>query len=211
MIAIIAILAAILFPVFARARENARRASCLSNLKQIGLGFQQYTQDYDEKYLTQTIATGQHFGVILQPYMKSTQVFVCPSAAGSAVDVMGTLAPDAVDHIWQYTANATANPPIQAFTGTYGMNGQMNVVGGLALSKIVSPVTLGMVFDSTWPQVGGITSTANFGHGGTEDASRHFDGLSICYADGHAKWRKRSSAYADAPGVPGQPDLIYPY
>ena len=49
-IAIIAILAAILFPVFARARENARRATCLSNLKQLGLGFVQYSQDYDEKY-----------------------------------------------------------------------------------------------------------------------------------------------------------------
>ena len=48
-IAIIAILAAILFPVFARARENARRASCQSNLKQIGLGLIQYSQDYDEQ------------------------------------------------------------------------------------------------------------------------------------------------------------------
>ena len=47
-IAIIAILAAILFPVFARARENARRASCMSNLKQIGLAVMMYTQDYDE-------------------------------------------------------------------------------------------------------------------------------------------------------------------
>jgi prepilin-type N-terminal cleavage/methylation domain-containing protein len=50
-IAIIAILAAILFPVFGRARENARRSSCQSNLKQIGLGAMQYTQDYDEQYL----------------------------------------------------------------------------------------------------------------------------------------------------------------
>lgn len=49
-IAIIAILAAILFPVFARARENARRSSCLSNLKQIGLGAMMYIQDYDERY-----------------------------------------------------------------------------------------------------------------------------------------------------------------
>ena len=49
-IAIIAILAAILFPVFARARENARRATCQSNLKQIGLGLMQYSQDYDETY-----------------------------------------------------------------------------------------------------------------------------------------------------------------
>jgi prepilin-type N-terminal cleavage/methylation domain-containing protein/prepilin-type processing-associated H-X9-DG protein len=48
-IAIIALLAAILFPVFGRARENARRSSCASNLKQLGLGFAQYSQDYDEQ------------------------------------------------------------------------------------------------------------------------------------------------------------------
>src|SRR5688572_2846551 len=49
-IAIIAILAAILFPVFAQAREQARTASCLSNLKQLGLGFKMYAQDYDENW-----------------------------------------------------------------------------------------------------------------------------------------------------------------
>ena len=49
-IAIIAILASILFPVFARARENARRSSCQSNLKQQGLGFAQYVQDYDSQF-----------------------------------------------------------------------------------------------------------------------------------------------------------------
>src|SRR3954462_4654890 len=46
-IAIIGLLAAILFPVFGRARENARRSSCQSNLKQIGLGLAQYLSDYD--------------------------------------------------------------------------------------------------------------------------------------------------------------------
>ena len=49
-IAIIAILAAILFPVFARAREQARKATCLSNLKQIGLAANMYVQDYDEQF-----------------------------------------------------------------------------------------------------------------------------------------------------------------
>ena len=49
-IAIIAILAAILFPVFARAREQARKTVCLSNLKQIGLAALMYSQDYDEQF-----------------------------------------------------------------------------------------------------------------------------------------------------------------
>jgi prepilin-type N-terminal cleavage/methylation domain-containing protein len=48
-IAIICLLAAILFPVFSRARENAKRATCQSNMKQIGLAMLQYTQDYDER------------------------------------------------------------------------------------------------------------------------------------------------------------------
>ncbi len=49
-IAIIAILAAILFPVFAQARESARTISCLSNMKQLGLGVKMYAQDFDEKF-----------------------------------------------------------------------------------------------------------------------------------------------------------------
>jgi prepilin-type N-terminal cleavage/methylation domain-containing protein/prepilin-type processing-associated H-X9-DG protein len=84
-IAIIAILASILFPVFARARENARRSSCQSNLKQIGLGVMQYTQDYDEKVPPSPAnPAGDAYAytpthTILQPYMKSTQVWLCPS------------------------------------------------------------------------------------------------------------------------------------
>ena len=80
-IAIIAILAAILFPVFARARENARRSSCLSNLKQIGLGVMQYTQDYDEKYPMGFRGDGVNKTWFLDtvPYIKSEQVFRCPS------------------------------------------------------------------------------------------------------------------------------------
>lgn len=83
-IAIIAILAAILFPVFARARENARRASCQSNLKQIGLGVLQYAQDYDEKFPIGTTGgtvgnRGGGWAGASLPYIKSQQIFVCPS------------------------------------------------------------------------------------------------------------------------------------
>ncbi|HEX8551022.1 MAG TPA: DUF1559 domain-containing protein [Abditibacteriaceae bacterium] len=81
-IAIIAILAAILFPVFARARENARRSSCQSNMKQMGLGFAQYYQDYDEKVPAAGDFDWYHgwgWANQVYPYIKSEQIFVCPS------------------------------------------------------------------------------------------------------------------------------------
>src|ERR1051325_2216303 len=77
-IAIIALLAAILFPVFSRARENARKSSCLNNLKQIGIGIAQYTQDYDELYPSQWMGGAWSWGYSIYPYVKSTQVFRCP-------------------------------------------------------------------------------------------------------------------------------------
>ena len=77
-IAIIAILAAILFPVFAKAREKARQASCLSNLKQLGLGWLSYAQDYDERTTTYRYPT-EYWPHKIQPYVKNTQIFVCPS------------------------------------------------------------------------------------------------------------------------------------
>ena len=87
-IAIIAILAAILFPVFARARENARRTSCLSNMKQIGTAMKMYTQDYDE-HLPEpgygAVFSGSTwkgilpFHLAVQPYAKTSQLFACPS------------------------------------------------------------------------------------------------------------------------------------
>jgi prepilin-type N-terminal cleavage/methylation domain-containing protein/prepilin-type processing-associated H-X9-DG protein len=81
-IAIIAILAAILFPVFGRARENARRSSCQSNLKQVGLGILQYTQDYDEKLPYGKISSSNiPWQQSIQPYIKSVQLFKCPSVA----------------------------------------------------------------------------------------------------------------------------------
>ncbi|MDR3710362.1 MAG: DUF1559 domain-containing protein [Capsulimonadaceae bacterium] len=83
-IAIIAILAAILFPVFATAREKARAASCLSNLKQIGLAYTQYEQDYDETVPCGHSGYGWGTGWASQvyPYVKSTAAFLCPDDVG---------------------------------------------------------------------------------------------------------------------------------
>ena len=82
-IAIIAILAAILFPVFQKVRENARRASCQSNLKQIGIAFTQYTQDADEKFPCVYAGTSKSFvyegwASMIYPFVKSTGVYKCP-------------------------------------------------------------------------------------------------------------------------------------
>ncbi len=93
-IAIIAILAAILFPVFAQAREKARAISCLSNEKQMGLGLLQYSQDYDEQ-LTPAWIGFPAFGFpgsgrwmdVVQPYVKSTQIFSCPDSHTKYVSV----------------------------------------------------------------------------------------------------------------------------
>ncbi|MDR3710945.1 MAG: DUF1559 domain-containing protein [Capsulimonadaceae bacterium] len=88
-IAIIAILAAILFPVFAQAREKARATACLSNLKQLGLAYTQYEQDYDETVPCGTNGWGAGLGWAAQvyPYVKSTAAFLCPDdvAAGDII------------------------------------------------------------------------------------------------------------------------------
>lgn len=83
-IAIVAILAAILLPVFARARENARRSQCMNNNKQMGTAVMQYVQDYDERYPFRGGAPDPSWKQLIQPYIKSANVFACPSnpAAG---------------------------------------------------------------------------------------------------------------------------------
>jgi prepilin-type N-terminal cleavage/methylation domain-containing protein/prepilin-type processing-associated H-X9-DG protein len=79
-IAIISILAAILFPVFATAREKARQTACTSNVKQLGLAFMQYQQDYDETWPNggNIYHTGNGWAGEVYPYVKSLGSFVCP-------------------------------------------------------------------------------------------------------------------------------------
>lgn len=77
-VVIAAILAAIMFPVFAQAREKARQASCLSNTKQIAMGLMMYTQQYDER-----LPSAGKWGESLYPFIKNNQVYVCPSDTGS--------------------------------------------------------------------------------------------------------------------------------
>jgi prepilin-type N-terminal cleavage/methylation domain-containing protein len=109
-IAIIAILAAILFPVFARARENARKISCISNMKQLATSTLMYVQDYDELFPSGANWHGtQQYDTLsqcgnrqqLMPYIKNESVWICPSDSSWAS--AGQKGYDA----WPYTSYGT--------------------------------------------------------------------------------------------------------
>jgi prepilin-type N-terminal cleavage/methylation domain-containing protein/prepilin-type processing-associated H-X9-DG protein len=94
-IAVLAILAAVLFPVLAQARESARKATCLSNQRQLGAAVTLYTQDYDEGFpQTHPTATPWNFDDaevtletpwrdLVEPYVRSEKLFNCPSDSGA--------------------------------------------------------------------------------------------------------------------------------
>src|SRR5712692_10058209 len=113
-IAIIAILAAILFPVFAQAREKARQAACLSNMKQVGTALMMYAQDYDEtlpvqpnevpKFWLDTARANWCQAVF--PYVKSRQVYVCPSAGKETWPGAGGIYIPTKDGAVSYMGNA---------------------------------------------------------------------------------------------------------
>lgn len=211
-VAIVSILAAILFPVFSRARENARRASCLSNLKQLGLAMMQYVQDNNERYPHNVISSDKtppdgrywfttnhnwYWPQILYPYHKSIQVFYCPSS------------------------NRDANNPAY---GNYGATTAMLTTSSStdqtrALADIVAPATTYMLLDSgsyrlspSWaldlastnfylPGSGAVGSDCTSGNPDSQsdcETGRHFGGVNIAFADGHVKWVKSSVAVAQA-------------
>jgi prepilin-type N-terminal cleavage/methylation domain-containing protein/prepilin-type processing-associated H-X9-DG protein len=178
-IAIIAILAAILFPVFAKARENARRTACASNLKQIGLAIMQYTQDYDERYMPGQTSSRSTFVTMLQPYTKSTQVFMCPSAPQN----IAAPAADGKDGTWEATL-----PDFDVKTnGNYGMN---PLFYRLALKDVALPSQKAMTFDCTQIEGSFVTPPAPPLFDGIWDGARHFGGSNALYADGRVKFYK---------------------
>lgn len=181
-IAIIAILAAILFPAFGRARENARRSSCQSNLKQMGLAVVQYTQDYDEKMPFSYIDT------LLQPYVKSAQVFQCPSDSKMVAT--------------SYAANMIAynvswNNPGPPYTraGAGSVPGNVGGVRVVGLQELLNPTTLILMGDNvdggnfqtniSWPSAASIAPGPPRSMGNWRE--RHLDTINTLFADGHVK------------------------
>ena len=190
-IAIIAILAAILFPVFARARENARRSSCTSNLKQIGLGIIQYQQDYDEKYPPLRGGNGgasdnnvDGVFAIIQPYLKSTQILQCPSETkpGTPTAAAGGYSDYAYNVLLGYDFG-----PFQS--------------RGLSIAAITQSSLTVMVCDydsgnsDSWAQSATNNGLAQFPTG---VAQRHLETQNFLFCDGHVKSLKGASPTTSA-------------
>jgi len=205
-IAIIALLAAILFPVFSRARENARKTSCQNNLKQIGLGFAQYVQDYDETWVvpdrpTGTVTPGvtcrdgaspeDGWEAWLMPYVKSWQLFVCPSNANKTYDgrINGGRCRTSYGINLNYFNNTRRNAwsagvaesdwarPAETVTVS-DMTAQDSWIGAWNLnppSNWDDPITT--------PTTGGTPSTFT-----NRINQLHLDGSNFLYKDGHVKW-----------------------
>ena len=198
-IAIIAILAAILFPVFARAREKAWQASCLSNLKQLGLAMQMYASDYDGKIRASTnypngpiVPPMQEWEADWQalsyyyPYIKNQQVYVCPSLGeGSGCSYGQVVWNPTIGYMWNEGAKTIER------IGEASPRG----VAGVAIIAEAWNVWL---WD--WQDVPGNLSLY------PRIRSHHNDGSNFAFLDGHAKWRSyRSLTTADfgaiEPGV----------
>ena len=194
-IAIIAILAAILFPVFAKAREKARQSSCLSNLKQLSLACLSYVQDYDERMPQSYISTTNprySFIQFLEPYVKNSQIFDCPSAGIKSTIIY----------------NGCRSYPFNAMLWT------------AALGSIATPAETVLMADGTtnsymgaWdlyrPSYGHRTDKVsgsdytNWGGGATQTwvymnfAARHNEMGNVSFVDGHAKAMSYDSLYSN--------------
>lgn len=197
-IAIIALLAAILFPVFARVRENARRSSCQSNLKQMSLAIIQYTQDYDEKlpYVRpnpqQSSLPGQYgifgygwlWGDVILPYLKNMQVFRCPSVKyGNAYNQPNSPPnTDAITNIvTAYGAATTTGTGTSAQTWAFTFS---TADPPSALSQFNVPSETLMLVDKDGP--------GYYAHNTVSPSTvRHLDGGNVAFMDGHVKWMLR--------------------
>ena len=201
-IAIICIIAAILFPAFAKARENARRANCQSNLKQVALGLKMYATDYDSKYPKQKFDAGSLYGWAdaIFPYTKSLQILQCPSEKNPSNPDTTQLIPTSV-----YTE--------------YAFNSYLSVSDDSMLVASVSTILLseGIAFSAVHPKYGdddpfsstgdcdgnssragavpGIYKRIQSGEIFHPDVSRHFSGGNYTFADGHVKWLKPENIY----------------
>ena len=193
-IAIIAILSAILFPVFAQARDKARSAACMSNMKQLGTAIQMYVQDYDDQIFfrsttnvdstrihTATSGNALKWWNLLMPYIRNKDVFRCPSDQPNAsVDASG-----AATILRSYAASASMEAlslaQISRTVETVVITEAWSVDGS---GKKINTEQWLEAFDGDMApdplRPGSMLKYAN----------RHQGGMNCTFFDGHAKWLK---------------------
>jgi prepilin-type N-terminal cleavage/methylation domain-containing protein/prepilin-type processing-associated H-X9-DG protein len=218
-IGIIAILAGILFPVFAQVREKARQTACLSNHKQIGTAMLMYAQDYDEMFVPQYVALKDATGVsrypfwprLLQPYIKNGNVFREPSNwARTPYEAQDF--PDA----WK---SIIADQWGEGARAAMGRNACVPTIG-FPMSYVTAPADSIAMCDAQWHfplATDNAKDFTDYGYftvwwriprqkdplcpTGSDAGARnyalpaiwHSDGANVTFFDGHAKWYKFST------------------
>ncbi len=202
-IAIIAILAAILFPVFAQARAQARKASCGSNARQLGLGILMYVQDYDEKYpfggwLPNNNGSGEWQNTT-SPYIKSKAIFRCPDSLDSDEDAKDPTAwswnRNPVSYLYNNHLGRDRNPkPLAALTAPSDtwmiVDGHSDWGGREGVDWLGRKNTVWLMEDTIFGDVGQLVTGWLSWQGFTWGLPRHGGGANICYTDGHVKFQR---------------------
>lgn len=200
LLVIIIVQAVFLFPEFCRARDNAHRSSCQSNLKQIAFAFNQYIQDNDKKYPPPNainVGTGAHGWVdMIQAYSKSVQIFQCPSDATNSpaeptskgytdywmnANVVGKS---------QAAFTATANTFLMGDTDTskFGQSDHSATYDGTRDGNSTKTTQNGSRITNWYTALGPGASPAQQNAAST----KHLDGANYAFADGHVKWMKNN-------------------
>lgn len=169
---ILGIIAAILLPVFARARECRGPRSCQSNLKNIGLAFQQYLQDYDEYFPpAREGKTGRGWADSLNPYIGSGAIYKCPSSTTGACD--------------EDSYKPSPHPT------DYFMNGLLSRFSQHRLARSASTVINGegeAKMQATAPHYSLASIPPEWPGDPASPRNRHGPGSNFSFADGHVKW-----------------------
>jgi prepilin-type processing-associated H-X9-DG protein len=196
-------LAAILFPVFGRARENARRTSCQSNLKQLGLAFTQYLNDYDN------IIPPYSYGSVywpneLDPYVKQRMIWYCPSWHAGPLTTPSANSSTYGANYHILTSASAANPPVNI--SMYQRASELMLIGDSESALAGSPARNATCssFQASYlrlsdPFAAHGLSAACYAYSQTTGFVdyRHFDGADLLFLDGHVKWRTHGDIMAN--------------
>ena len=186
--AIIAVMAAIFFPVFAKSKRQGIHGSCASNEKQLGLGLLQYAQDNDQ--MMPNISDKRSaitWRSVLFPYIKAKGVYQCPSRDSDDHDAN----PVGEDELAQnYAANYTGDGKSQSDTGQGAFAGPG--AKPVALTDVPSPpdlITLIEVAYNPFPQYN-IDDARGFSPASRRFWAGHQGGSNYLFFDGHVKWKR---------------------